>query len=232
MRAFSERPSKFKWSDHLPNVMFNFNTDYHSSIRTTAFKAVFGIEHNTGDKKTITNIEEDSLTFDSYDRLVKKDSLTFDSYDRIVKRDILDDEEDSFHDADEGMELAVVVEQAEMAQVELEIPQTDSREQIRDQVNWNQERNADMMVRQTTRKIKHNLIKLKVGDFVTITEPKEDRQRLPTPRIPGAINRVMLNGYYEIKTSGGIIDRKFRAENIGKYNGSIDLSNSELTTFI
>ena len=40
----------------------------------------------------------------------------------------------------------------------------------------------------------------------------------------------MLNGYYEIKTSGGIIDRKFRAENIGKYNGSIDLSNSEPTT--
>jgi hypothetical protein len=117
-----------------------------------------------------------------------------------------------------------------MAQVELEIPQTDSRDQIRDQVNWNQERNADMMVRQTTRKIKHNLIELKVGDFVTITVPKEDRQGLATPRIPGAINRVMLNGYYEIKTSGGIIDRKFRAENIGKYNGSIDLSNSEPTT--
>ena len=51
MRASSERPSKFKWSDHLPKVMFNLNTDYHSRIRTTAFKAVFGIEYNTGDKK-------------------------------------------------------------------------------------------------------------------------------------------------------------------------------------
>ena len=130
-------------------------------------------------------------------------------------------------------ELAVVVELAEMAEVkreDSEIPQTDSRDQIRDQVNWNQEKNAYMMVRQTTRKMKHNLIELKVGDFVSITVPKEDRQDLATPRISGAINRVMLNGYYEIKTSGGIIDRKFREENIGKYNGSIDLNNSQPTT--
>ena len=42
--------------------------------------------------------------------------------------------------------------------------------------------------------------------------PKEDRQGISTPRIPGAINPVMKNGYFEVITTGGIIDRKFRME--------------------
>ena len=86
------------------------------------------------------------------------------------------------------------------------------------------------MIRQTTRKLRENLVAHKVGDFITVTVPKEDRQGLSTPRIPGAIHRVMQNGYFEIITTGGIIDRKFRIENIGKYNGVIDLSNTEPTT--
>ena len=60
--------------------------------------------------------------------------------------------------------------------------------------------------------------------------PKEDRQGISTPRIPGAINPVMKNGYFEVITTGGIIDRKFRMENLGKFNGTIDTSNKEPTT--
>ena len=86
MKASHSNPSAFKWSDALPKVMFNLNTDYHSSIRTTAFKAVYGMDHNTGSKKAITNIEENSLTLDSYDRLIKRSSFTIDSFDRVVRR--------------------------------------------------------------------------------------------------------------------------------------------------
>ena len=90
MKASSDKPQQFKWSDNLPKVMFNMNTDYHSSIRTTAFRAVFGIEHNTGDKKTTTNIE-DSLTRDSYDRVVKRgdqDLVTEDKDDSRLDEDL------------------------------------------------------------------------------------------------------------------------------------------------
>ena len=109
MKASSDNPSQFKWSDSLPKVIFNLNTDYHSSIRTTALRAVFGMDHNAGGKKTTTNIEDDSLTFDSYDRLVKKESLTFDSFDRIVRRgqDYEDDEDDSFNDVVDEVSMEV-----------------------------------------------------------------------------------------------------------------------------
>ena len=44
------------------------------------------MDHNTGSKKAITNIEENSLTLDSYDRLIKRSSFTIDSFDRVVRR--------------------------------------------------------------------------------------------------------------------------------------------------
>ena len=39
----------------------------------------------------------------------------------------------------------------------------------------------------------------------------------------------MQNGFFEVITTGGIIDRKFRMENLGKFNGTMDTSNKEPT---
>ena len=62
------------------------------------------------------------------------------------------------------------------------------------------------MITRTTRKLKEHLATLKVGDLITVVMPREDRQGFAIPRVPGAIHRIMQNGYFE---TGGVIDRKF-----------------------
>ena len=105
MRASSERPSKFKWSDHLPKVMFNMNID----------------------------------------RLVKRDDLTFDSYDRIVSRVGNDEDSLNYIDNDE-MEVDIV---ESIVESEIVTSETQERVRINEQVSWNKQRNAEMMIRQT-----------------------------------------------------------------------------------
>ena len=51
----------------------------------------------------------------------------------------------------------------------------EARQQIINGVNRNQKKNAEMMITRTTRKLKEHLAILKVGDFITVVVPKEDR---------------------------------------------------------
>ena len=67
------------------------------------------------------------------------------------------------------------------------------------------------------------------GQRVTVLVPKIDRQGLQSARLPGVIIRVMENGYYEVMTSGGTIDRKFRVDEMAKYSGVITITNISQT---
>ena len=99
MKLSCARPSIFSWADALSKVMFNWNTDYHSNTKTTAFNITFGQIPNTGKSKKITDLSNsEDYTFDSYDRVVKKGSVvidsdfTLDSYDRVKRRSKATDE--------------------------------------------------------------------------------------------------------------------------------------------
>lgn len=87
-----------------------------------------------------------------------------------------------------------------------------------------QGKNADMMVLKTTRKLRVMTAGFKQGQRVTVYVPKIDRQGLQSPRLPGMVSRVMENGYYEIMTSGGTINRMFRADELSAYSGQFVIS--------
>ena len=67
-----------------------------------------------------------------------------------------------------------------------------ARQSQNQEINDRQAKN--MMVRKTSRKIRKNKITFVVGDKVSVSIPKEDRQCLQAPRLPGIISRVLNNG--------------------------------------
>ena len=81
------------------------------------------------------------------------------------------------------------------------------------------------MIRKTSRKLRVNTVNFKLSDKVALSVPKEDRQNLQTPRIPGVIIRVLEDDYFEIQCSGGILKDKYQTENLGRFNGDIALNN-------
>ena len=74
-------------------------------------------------------------------------------------------------------------------------------------------------------KIHNFYIQCKVGDKCTVEIPKLDRQGIQHPRLPCQIIKIYeKTGFFEIASSAGIIDCKFRGGDLTKYNGELNIN--------
>ncbi|CAF1028158.1 unnamed protein product [Brachionus calyciflorus] len=101
---------------------------------------------------------------------------------------------------------------------------------IREKVNKNQEKNAELMERKHNKKRNKRTLEFELDDKVTVLIPRIDRGGSDLPRIPGIILRKTGDKdiFHEIVCKFGILNEKLRACDLEPFEGLLEFDHKTI----
>ncbi len=184
------------WTNHLPKIMFNLNTQTSRTTSFTPYEILFSKKANTGTVKEVKDIEE-------------------------VEEEIDDDNKENEDDDNKENEDDNNKENEDQEQT---IEKLSKANEIRTKVNARQDKCAAKMIKQHDHRKNKTTTEFKLGDYVSVLIPRIDRGGSDLPRIPGVVHKKSgeKDFRYQVKTIYGVLDKYLRTCDLEKYNGLVE----------